>query len=176
MFICFGVNYDNKILKKVCFTENRDVVPQAEIISNSATKSTDFQRIPPQNEKIKSKDEKRSKKDGKTSQLVLQSTLEIRQFNLYWVKLRGFCMWPATVEEVIGSNRFIVHFFGDYTRSIVYRNSFLYKFNEGFVVFNGDQKMVKNVKLSKSVNEASMCYMRLVHSPPKSCCICDSVK
>lgn len=58
-------------------------------------------------------------------QLVSHSSLDIGRYELHWVKLRGFSMWPAIVEEVVGVNRFIVHFFGDYTRSTVFRSCIL---------------------------------------------------
>lgn len=113
----------------------------------------------------------------KGGQLVLFNALQIQQYNLYWVKLRGFPMWPAIVEEIIGNNRFCIHFFGDYTTSIVYRNSFLYNFVDGMVAFNGEKKLSKNVKLCKSVKEASMHHIRFGTSKQqKSCSICDFLK
>lgn len=83
-------------------------------------------------------------------------------------------MWPAIVEEVIGFNRFVVHFFGDYSKSTVYRSSLLHNFVDGFVVYNSNEKMSKNSKLCKSVKEAAMHFKGLERSSPLlSCVICE---
>lgn len=81
-------------------------------------------------------------------------------------------MWPAVVEKKIDINRFIVHFFGDYSRASVHRNCFKYNFVNGFFVFN--QMESKNLKLSKAVSEASMLHTQTLRSnyKRKNCAIC----
>lgn len=169
----------NKTIQKRTFiiAKRNGVASKGELVSNVVTKSASSQRIQSKDEKTNSRRENILKKGNNNGELVSQNTLQIQQYNLYWVKLRGYCMWPAIVEGVTGANRFVVHFFGDYTRSTVYRNSLLYNFADGFVMFNNEQNASKNLKLCKSVNEASMFYARFVQSQPKlSCCICDFLK
>lgn len=60
--------------------------------------------------------------------LNVKKTDRIDMYGLYWVKLRGFCVWPGIVEQILDKNRFVVHFFGDYSRSTVHHNAFLYNF------------------------------------------------
>lgn len=99
--------------------------------------------------------------------------LDIKQFQLYWVKLRGFSEWPAVVESSNEKGEFTVHFFGDYTKSSKLNSSrFLYNFKDGIIAFN--EKPNPNNKLVKAVKEALLSYEKIRNKkPPTSCCICN---
>lgn len=108
----------------------------------------------------------------KKKNLTITPQIQIEQYKIYWVKIRGYCMWPSMVERQTDLNRYTVHFFGDYTRSTVNRNSFLYNFVDGFVLYETIKS--NNVKLYKAVAETSMYYAQAVRSNCKidSCAVC----
>lgn len=109
-------------------------------------------------------------KQKRLNNLQIINALSIEKYNLYWVKMRGYTSWPAIVEEVFG-NRFNIHFFGDYTKASVYRNSILHSFSDGFNIYKDANKV--NMNLNKAVTEASLHFSRINNTKQKSCCICD---
>lgn len=95
--------------------------------------------------------------------------LAIEQYHIYWVKLRGYSSWPAIVEGQSGAQMFKVHFFGDYTTSVVTRSSFVSSFRDGFVEYEKSKN--SNLKLAKAVKEASLVF--LSNERQTSCRICE---
>lgn len=120
------------------------------------------------------KNNKRKPKKAKKEKQQLMPYLAIQQHQIFWVKLRGFRLWAAVIEGANGTNRFSVHFFGDYTTSVVFRSSIVHNFNDGFLIYENDSKS-KNVGLNKAVKEASMMQIsqKMTHQLPSSCCICN---
>lgn len=111
---------------------------------------------------------KKGRKNKKTKKSVV-SFLAIEKYHIYWVKLRGFSSWPAIVEGQDGALLFKVHFFGDYTTSVVSRSSFISGFREGFVAYENSKNA--NPKLAKAVKEASLVF--LSNKFKSSCYICE---
>lgn len=113
-----------------------------------------------------------SPKPDKILELVECMTLE--QYQLYWVKIKGFKVWPGVFESKNGTSQFNFHFFGDYSKcSKVNRSNILANFSDGFVKF---EKIYKSdAKLTKAVKEASLFAIAQNKSryALKSCCICD---
>lgn len=141
----------------------------------AANKSYKFAKEPEKTAKepAKKHTKKRARKT-KPKPNQLSSTLLVQQYQLYWVKIKGFSMWPAVVERSNGTDEYFVHYFGDYTTSTkLNRSCFLYNFEEGFVVFQTRPK--SGINLIKAVKEASLFHLSHKESrqPLISCCICD---
>lgn len=97
-----------------------------------------------QSQKVITKQRKEEKKKKK----ALVPFLAIEQYNLYWVKLRGYPSWPAVVEGRDGSMGYNVHFFSDYTKAKVQRGAFVSGFKDGFIAFS--KKPKQDPKLAKA--------------------------
>lgn len=69
---------------------------------------------------------------------------------LVWAYIKGYPSWPGVIEEVTANGKFMIHFFGDYSRAQVTRR-YIMNFFEGFNQFSSN---FGNVKLRKAVEEA----------------------
>lgn len=90
----------------------------------------------------------------------------LKQYELVWAYIRGFPSWPAVIEKILPNGKFLVHFFGDYTRAEVARRNILNYF-EGFNQFSCN---FGNIKLQKAVEEAK--FLLFERSYPTECFVC----
>lgn len=83
----------------------------------------------------------------------VQCLVRLPSFRIYefvWAYVRGFAYWPGVIESETKKGKYVVHFFGDYTRAEVGRNRIAHFF-EGFEQYSGHNG---NHKLEKAINEA----------------------
>lgn len=107
---------------------------------------------------------RRTIRPTRKSQLALITPPDLSPNAICWVKIRGYKDWPGVIEEEIhGSYR--IHFFGDYSRSVVGKNK-ITNFYEGFSLF---QHTFDDSKLNKAIKEACICLMNPL---PGSCLVC----
>lgn len=107
-------------------------------------------------EKSKKTESKSKKQKHKKKENQLERFLQIEINQIYYVKLRGYAAWPCVAEEPIAPNLFRVHFFGDYTRAVVFKTKFVSNFIDGFKTHENVRKPPKT--LQKAVAEAAMLY------------------
>lgn len=74
----------------------------------------------------------------------------ISKFELVWGYVKGFPSWPAVVEGIQPDGKYLLHFFGDYSRYALPRKH-LTNYFEGFDLFSCN---FGNMKLRKAVEEA----------------------
>lgn len=103
------------------------------------------------------------------SQLALVTPPDLSKNAICWVKIRGYKDWPGVLEEEINGN-YRVHFFGDYTRSVVKKNK-ITNFYEGFSLF---KHTFDNPKLNKAIKEACICLMN--DPEPQNCLVCSNLE
>lgn len=90
----------------------------------------------------------------------------VHQNELVWSYVRGNPFWPGVVEHILPNGKFVIHFFGDYSRSSVTRRCFIDYF-EGFSQFSCN---FGNLKLRKAVEEAK--YFLLGNYDRSNCYVC----
>lgn len=69
---------------------------------------------------------------------------------LVWAYIKGYPFWPGVIEEFLPNGKYLIHFFGDYSRGQVTRR-FITNYFEGFNQFSSN---FGNIKLKKAVDEA----------------------
>lgn len=108
--------------------------------------------------------------------LVTNTPLEL--FGIYWIKLKGYSIWPAVYEGMNGHKKYVFHFFGDGKFTQVTRNSIHDSFATGFVKY--EKIYNANQKLNKAVKEATVCSLKQQSKTNKkketTCFICDLSK
>lgn len=96
--------------------------------------------------------------------LALRPVLE--EFEMIWAHIRGYANWPGIIEKKLSNGKYLVHFFGDYTRSAVTKNKIM-NFFEGF------QNYVNVVRptacLMKAIRETQIVMLDIDR---KECAIC----
>lgn len=90
----------------------------------------------------------------------------IHQNELVWSYVRGNPYWPGVVEHLLPNGKYIIHFFGDYTRSTVSGRCIIDYF-EGFNQFSCN---FGNLKLRKAVEEAK--YFLFGDYDRSNCYVC----
>lgn len=115
---------------------------------------------------------KREKNDGNRkgtkSTKDLMPKIDIRLFQIYWIKMKGSQPWPAIIESIDG-NQIWVHFFGDFKFFYAHRNAILQSFGVGLCTL---YKKGTNKKLDKAVSEAVLCSASLRSSRINACYLC----
>lgn len=96
---------------------------------------------------------KRLNKKRSVQCLVRLPSFEIHEF--VWAYVRGFAYWPGVIEKITSKGKYLVHFFGDYTRAEIGRNRIAH-FYEGFEQYSGHNG---NFKLQKAIKEARIFLM-----------------
>lgn len=69
---------------------------------------------------------------------------------LVWGYVRGYPSWPGVIECLTPKGKYLVHFFGDYTRAELGR-SCITNFFEGFNQYTSN---FGNARLQRAINEA----------------------
>lgn len=110
---------------------------------------------------------KRTKRQS--NHLALITPPDLTQYAICWVKIRGYKDWPGVIESHV-NGKYSVHFFGDYTTSVVARGK-ITNFYEGFSLFC---HTFDAPKLQKAVQEACICLMQ--NDNPDSCYVCAIMK
>lgn len=87
-------------------------------------------------------------------------------YELVWAYVKGYPSWPCVIESITEKGKFLVHFFGDYTKAEVTRK-YITHFFEGFNQFGNN---FGNQKLRKAVEEAKICLLGSKSS--NECLIC----
>lgn len=88
-----------------------------------------------------------------TRKRIVQCLVRLPSFEIneiVWAYVRGFAYWPGVLESMTKKGKYVVHFFGDYTRAEVGRNRIAH-FLEGFEQYSGHNG---NAKLEKAIQEA----------------------
>lgn len=83
-----------------------------------------------------------------TNCLQLKPSFQVNE--LVWAHIRGFPYWPGVIENVTNKGKYLVHFFGDYSRGEISRNN-VANFFDGFEHYSSHGG---NLKLQKAINEA----------------------
>lgn len=109
------------------------------------------------------------KRIPRKSQLPLITPPDLSQYAICWVKIRGYKDWPGVIENHVNGG-YEIHFFGDYTTSIVSRSK-ITNFYEGFSLF---KHTFDAPKLKKAIQEACICLMS--DPSPSSCLVCSILK
>lgn len=104
-------------------------------------------------------------KKRRTIQLnVLQPNFHINE--LVWAHVRGYPFWPGVIEKITPKGKYLVHFFGDYSRSELGKSR-ITNFYEGF---NRYSTNFGNIKLKKAVEEARIFLISNIQ--PNACMVC----
>ena len=98
------------------------------------------------------------------SKMALMPT--IQKHELVWAYIKSFPSWPGVVEDITKKGKYLIHFFGDYTRAEVTRR-FICNYFEGFSEFACN---FGNNKLRKAVEEAK--YFLLGNNDTTECYVC----
>lgn len=85
---------------------------------------------------------------------------------LVWGYVRGSPYWPGVVENILPNGKFMIHFFGDYSKYPLARHNIITYF-DGFNQFYCN---FGNLKLRKAVEEAKIFLFDKNH--PKECYVC----
>lgn len=109
--------------------------------------------------------QKRTRRKTRTIQSLVRQP-QFYKFELVWAYVKGYPYWPGVIEEETARGQFVVHFFGDYTRSNVSRNSVRHFF-EGFEEYSSHDT---NKKLPKAIQEARI--MLLGNDDVDECLVC----
>lgn len=88
-------------------------------------------------------------------------------FELVWAYVRGYPKWPGVIEGIRPDGKYIIHFFGDYSRAFVSRKN-IFHYLEGFSQFGNTDG---NVRLRKAVQEAQI-FLLDTQSQCKDCFVC----
>lgn len=78
------------------------------------------------------------------------AVIEFKSGEIVWAKIRGWCHWPAKIEEVEGK-QFVVRWFNDYRKTKVFRTQ-LFKFHANFDEFS--KKFPNIIGLETAAKEA----------------------
>lgn len=84
-----------------------------------------------------------------SSLVMLQPSL--RPFEMIWAHIKGYANWPGIIEKETSDGKFLVHFFGDYSRSVVSKNKIMHLM-EGFQIYSKAAK--PTILLIKAIKEA----------------------
>lgn len=101
---------------------------------------------------------------------VLSLKPSLKQFEIVWAHVRGFANWPGIIEEETKTGKYLIHFFGDYTRSEVTKSKIMHLM-EGFNQFATVQ--TPSMRLTKAIREAQFFILDKDRS---TCPICDMLK
>lgn len=93
----------------------------------------------------------RTKKTIMTSILTLRPALQ--KYELVWAHIKGYANWPCIIEGETQSGKYLVHFFGDYTKSEVTKNKIMHLL-EGFTKYANAER--PNHLLLKAIRETQM--------------------
>lgn len=105
------------------------------------------------------------KKNTKGKVLAMLTPPDLSMYAICWVKIRGFKDWPGVIEGY-ENDCYAIHFFGDYTTSVVRKNK-ITNFYEGFSIFS---HTFNDPLLKKAIREATICLMR--EHKPTYCFVC----
>lgn len=92
-------------------------------------------------------------------------------YEVIWAKIRGYPWWPGVIEHETLKGKYVVHFFGDYTKFDIGRNNIIHVL-EGFNQFAKSPE--PSTKLKKAVKECQLFLFQ--DNRPQSCLICDMLK
>lgn len=106
----------------------------------------------------------------KVKSLSLVTPPDLSQYAVCWVKVKGYTDWPGVIERITNDGKYEIHFFGDYTTSIVTKSK-ITNFFEGFSLFSST---FDAPKLNKAITEAGICMMK--NPKPETCYICEILK
>lgn len=123
-----------------------------------------------QNQQLQRK-ESQSRKCRKSRQIVMNIIImqpALIKYEMVWARVRGYAFWPGILEEETKKGKFKIHFFGDYTTSVVGKSKILH-FMEGFSGYARQER--PTITLHKAVEEAR--YFLFQKTIPTSCFLCD---
>lgn len=134
--------------------------------NSTESKDTQLQRASNDGKILPKRQQNRSqRRTRKIVTLVRQPQFHLNEF--VWAHVRGFPYWPGVIEEVDSKGKYNIHFFGDYTRAKLGRNSII-QFYEGFEQHSYDKN--GNAKLQKAINEARV--LLLTNEKIDECLVC----
>lgn len=143
--------------------------------TNKNEEKQDFVAIPTKRarqsvdiETLKMKRQKR--KSRKFISNIVSLNPALRPNELVWARIRGYTNWPGVIERETSSGKYLIHFFGDYTKSEVTKAKITHLM-EGFQQFS--RMKAPTVLLQKSIRELSV-FVREANL--SSCPICDMLK
>lgn len=85
----------------------------------------------------------------------MMPTLEI--YEIVWCRIRGYPTWPGVIEEHTSDGKYLIHFFGDFTRAKVTKSK-IYYYLDGYVNYT---KIKPSAMLVKTVTESQMFLFEL---------------
>lgn len=88
------------------------------------------------------------------------------KYQLVWAYIKGYPTWPGVIEDFMPNGKYLIHFFGDYTRAEVTRR-FIVNYFDGF---NNFECNFGNNKLKKAVEEAK--YFLFGNDDINECYVC----
>lgn len=127
---------------------------QATIVAERPTKTIQFRR--------------QIKKMPKVSSNALMPKLH--KHELVWAYMKGYPSWPGVIEDITSKGKYLIHFFGDYSKAEVTRR-FIINYFEGFNQFSCN---FGNIKLKKAVEEAT--YFLLGNPNSNECFVCQMLQ
>lgn len=74
---------------------------------------------------------------------------------MIWAHVRGYPNWPGIIKSETPNGKYVIHFFGDYTRSELTKSKIMHLM-EGFNQFATSKP---SIQLKKAINEAKLFVM-----------------
>lgn len=151
-----AVNNQTALIGRVLRTHVRNQTKAINNTEGSLILTVKRRRVDDNSSTISQKPSRRSSMNNnkrKVVSSVVSLMPSLRQYEIVWAKVRGFCFWPGIIEEETPKGKYKIHFFGDYTTSEVTRNKIIH-FLEGFNSYSTDSTI--NKKLVKAVEECKI--------------------
>lgn len=89
------------------------------------------------------------------------------KLQLVWAYIKGYPRWPGVIEDFMPNGKYLIHFFGDYTRAEVTRRNIINYF-DGFNEFACN---FGNIRLRKAVEVAK--YFLFGNDNTNQCFVCE---
>lgn len=140
-----------------------------QIVTRGAKRRIMCPQPPTQREKIavvKAKKVRGRKECRKIVSNVLTMQPSLQRNEMVWAYVRGFQYYPGILEDETPDGKYIIHFFGDYSRANVHKKNIKH-FMEGYLKYS-EQKNAPKL-LFKAVEESKIF---LFSSRPHRCYIC----
>lgn len=134
-----------------------------------SAKLSDQKNTPQSNQIQRRRVEMRYQKSKRKSLLSSLFPLKpaLKQYEMVWVHISSFPNWPGIIEEETKMGKYSIHFFGDYTRSVVTKGKIMHLM-KGFNHFSTVEK--PSALLCKAIKEAQFF---ILDTDRASCPICD---
>lgn len=113
---------------------------------------------------------KRIIRPKKTVVSLTRMTPSLIPYEMVWVHIRGYPIWPAIIEQETKQGKYDIHFFGDYTTATVTKHR-IFHYLDGYKDYI---KMKPSELLTKAVDESKIFIFE--ETKPTACYICEMIK